>query len=100
MAQQGRLGLPLLLSHWEPQGEIFSSLWALISLPPQCRSWLGVSGEPFSLSGTMGQEQVESIWSAKSSLGLGHLKLCGLVNVKSTSYISVILLGFGVFAEI
>lgn len=30
---RGSLGLPLLLSHWKPQGEIFSSLWALISLP-------------------------------------------------------------------
>lgn len=90
----GKLRLSLLLSHWKPQGEIF-----FIPLgshfPPQWRSWLGMNGESFFLSGTMGQEQMQAPSGVPRAAWLGHLKLCGLMNVKSASYISVILLGFG-----
>lgn len=41
--------------------------------------------EPFSLSGTMGQEQMETPSGVPRAAWLGHLKLCDLTNVKSAS---------------
>lgn len=53
-----------------------------------------MNGEP---CGTMGQEQMETLSAVPRAAWLGHLKFCGLMNAKSASYISVMLLGFGGF---
>lgn len=56
-----------------------------------------MNGEPFLLSGAMGQEQMEIPSGVPRAAWLGHLKLCGLINQPVT--FQLFYWGLVVFAE-
>lgn len=56
-----------------------------------------MNGEPFFLCGDHGTGADGNLSGVPRAAWFGHLKFYGLMNVKSASYISVMLLGFGGF---